>query len=217
MKFSLLIPSQPLRREVSHKTLALLIACTLAATQLTACKSAPVQQRGRQGAIQAASQPATQASTGAAQPTTYTAQQLQANGLGEPVLLRPGATADIILSATWCPVCRQLDQVLLDPALAPYLRGRNLAFLFVNEHQTMEGEQPAAGEYQGDLRPYLLHPEGIVNLPGPAYIWTNRPSGGLQFPTILTANGSMEANDWLMKGLGVPEETLALAYSRASE
>ena len=217
MKFSPSAPSKPLRRQLSYETLALLIAGLVAATQLAACKSAPVMQRERQSGTQAASQAATQANRGAAQPA-FTAQRMEANGLGEPVLLRPGAATDLILSATWCPACKQMDQVLRDPALAPYLRSRNLAFLFVNEHQMMEGttEGPEAGEPRGDLRPYLLHPEVIRSLPGPAYLWTNPSTGHMQFPTILTANGSISELDWLMKRLGVPQETLALAFSRAS-
>jgi hypothetical protein len=223
MKFSLSAPSKPLRRRVSHETFALLIAGLVAATQLAACKSAPVSHPGaaaasmRQSRTKAEGQPATQANRGAAQPA-FSAQRMEANGLGEPVLLRPGAATDLILSATWCPACKQMDQVLRDPALAPYLRSRNLAFLFVNEHQMMEGttEGPEAGEPRGDLRPYLLHPEVIRSLPGPAYLWTNPSTGHMQFPTILTANGSISELDWLMKGLGIPEETLALAFSRAS-
>jgi hypothetical protein len=230
MNFSPFAPSKPLRRRVSHETLALLIAGLVAATQLAACKSAPVPrpgaaaasmpqaQREPQSGSQAASQRATQANSGTAQPNGFTAQRIEANGLGEPVRLRPGAATDLILSATWCPACKQMDQVLRDPALAPYLRGRNLMFLFVNEHQMMEGttEGPEAGEHHGDLSPYLLHPEVIRSLPGPAYLWTDPPTGHMQFPTILTANGLISELDWLMKGLGVPQETLALAFSRAS-
>jgi len=62
----------------------------------------------------------------------------------------------------------------------------------------------------------VLHPETIGSLPGPAYLWTNWPSGHMQFPTILTANGTMGELDWLTKRLGVPQEALALAFSRAS-
>ena len=216
MKFSPSAPSKPLRRQLSYETLALLIAGLVAATQLAACKSAPVMQRERQSGTQAASQAATQANRGAAQPA-FTAQRMEANGLGEPVLLRPGAATDLILSATWCPTCLQMDQVLRDPALAPYLRGRNLVFLFVNEHH-MGGppEGSEAVEHQGDLSPYLLHPDRIRSLPGAAYLWTDPPAGHMQFPTILTANGSISELDWLMKRLGVPQETLALAFSRAS-
>ncbi len=217
MKFSPSAPSKPLRRQLSHETLALLIAGLVAATQLAACKAAPVMQRERQSGTQAASQPAIQANSGAAQSNAITAQRMLANGLGEPVLLRPGAATDLILSATWCPTCLQMDQVLRDPALAPYLRGRNLVFLFVNEHRM--GEPPEgseAVEHQGDLSPYLLHPDRIRSLPGAAYLWTDPPAVPMQFPTLLTANGSMSELDWLMKGLGVPQETLALAFSRAS-
>jgi hypothetical protein len=217
MKFSPSAPSKPLRRRLSHETLALLIAGLVAATQLAACKSAPVAQRERQSGTQAASQPGTQANSFAAQTNAITAQRMLANGLGEAVLLRPGAATDIILSATWCPVCRQMDQVLRDPALAPYLRGRNLVFLFVNEHHM--GEPPEgseAVEHQGDLSPYLLHPDRIRSLPGAAYLWTDPPAEPMQFPTLLTANGSMSELHWLINGLGVPQETLALAFSRAS-
>jgi hypothetical protein len=229
MNFSPFAPSKPLRRRVSHETLALLIAGLVAATQLAACKSAPVPrpgaaaasmpqaQRERQSGSQAASQRATQANSGGAQPNGFTAQRMEANGLGEPVRLRPGAATDLILSATWCPACLQMDQVLRDPALAPYLRGRNLVFLFVNEHQM--GEPPEgseAVEHQSDLSPYLLHPERIRSLPGAAYLWTDPPAEDMQFPTLLTANGPVSVIDWLMKGLGVPQETLTLAFSRAS-
>jgi hypothetical protein len=217
MKLSSSAPSKPLRRRFSHETLALLIAGLVAATQLAACKSAPVPQRERQSGTQAASQPATQANSGATQSNAITAQRMLANGLGEPVLLRPGAATDIILSATWCPTCLQMDQVLRDPALAPYLRGLNLVFLFVNEHHMAEPpEGSEAVEHQGDLSAYLLHPERIRSLPGAAYLWTDPPAGHMQFPTLLTANGSMSELHWLMKGLGVPQETLALAFCRAS-
>jgi hypothetical protein len=218
MKLSPFPPSKSLRRRLSHETLALLIACTVAATQLAACKSAPVPQHERQTGRQAASRPATQATGGAAESPAFTAQRIQANGLGEPALLRPGATTDLILSATWCGACMQMDHVLRDPSLAPYLRGRNLVFLFVSEHQMMEvaTEAPEAGEHYGNLLPYLLHPERIPSLPGPAYLWTDPPPGHMRFPTILTANGSMSELDWLTKALGVPQETLVLAFSRAS-
>ena len=229
MKLSSSAPSKPLRRRLSQETLALLIAGLVAATQLAACKSAPVArpgatfaslpraQRERQSGTPAASQPATQPTRIAAQSPAFTAQRMLPNGLGEPVLLRPGAATDIILSATWCPTCLRMDQVLRDPALAPYLRGRNLVFLFVNEHQMGEPpEGPEAVEHQGGLSPYLLHPERIRSLPGAAYLWTDPPAEDMRFPTLLTANGSMSELDWLMKGLGVPRETLALAFSRAS-
>jgi hypothetical protein len=220
MKFFPFAASKPLR-QLSHETLALLIACMVAATQVAACKSAPVPRPSAAVAplrqAQHERQSGTQANAGAAQPNTFTVQRMQANGLGEPVLLRPGATTDLILSATWCPACMQLDHVLRDPALAPYLRGRNLVFLFVNEHlmaEPPEGSETA--EHRSALSPYLLHPEGIRSLPGPAYLWTDWPGGHVRFPTILTANGSMGALDWLMNGLGVPQETLALAFSRAT-
>jgi hypothetical protein len=229
MNFSPSAPSKPLRRRVSHETLALLIAGLVAATQLAACKSAPVPkpgaaaasmpqaQRERQSGTQATSQPAPQPTRVAAQSPTFTAQRMLPNGLGEPVLLRPSVTTDLILSATWCPTCMEMDRVLRDPALAPYLKGRTLAFLFVNEHQMGEPpEGPEASDELGGLRPYVLHPKTIGSLPGPAYLWTNWPSGPMQFPTILTANGTMSELDWLTKGLGVPQETLVLAFSRAS-
>jgi hypothetical protein len=215
MKLSSFPPSKSLRRRLSHETLALLIACTVAATQLAACKSAPDPQHERQTGRQAASRPATEASSNAAQSPAFTAQRMLPNGLGEPVLLRPGATTDLILSATWCGACMQMDHVLRDPALAPYLRGRNLVFLFMNEHQMMEGTTEAS-EHHAGLLPYLLHPERIPSLPGSAYLWTDPPSGPMRFPTILTANGSMSELDWLTKALGIPQETLALAFSRAS-
>jgi hypothetical protein len=218
MKFSPFSSSKPFRRQLSHERLALLMACMVAATQLTACKSAPVPHHVRQSGTQAASQPAPQATRVAAQTPAFTAQRMLPNGLGEPVLLRPSATTDLILSATWCPTCMHMDRVLHDPAVAPYLKGRTPVFLFVNEHQMMEGttETPEAAAGHHDLRPYVLHPETIGSLPGPAYLWTNWPSGHMQFPTILTANGTMGELDWLTKRLGVPEEILALAFSRAS-
>ena len=217
MKLSPFSSSKPLRRQLSHETLALLMACTVAATQLTACKSAPAPQHVRQSGTQAASQPAPQPTRVAAQSPAFTAQRMLPNGLGEAVLLRPSATTDLILSATWCPTCMHLDRVLRDPALAPYLKGRTLAFLFVNEHQLAQPpEGPEVGDDQGGLHPYVLHPETIGSLPGPAYLWTDWPSGHMQFPTILTANGTMSELDWLTKRLGVPQETLALAFSRAS-
>ena len=218
MKLSPFSSSKPLRHHLSRETLALLLACMVAATQLTACKSAPVPHHVRQSGTQAASQPAPQATRVAAQTPAFTAQRMLPNGLGEPVLLRPSATTDLILSATWCPTCMEMDRVLRDPTVAPYLKGRTPAFLFVNEHQMMEGttEAPEVAAGHHDLRPYVLHPETIGSLPGPAYLWTNWPSGHMQFPTILTANGSMGELDWLTKRLGVPEEILALAFSRAS-
>lgn len=219
MKLSPFSSSKPLRHHLSRETLALLMACMVAATQLTACKSAPVPQHVRQSGTQAASQPAPQPTRVAAQSPAFTAQRMQQDGLGEPVLLRPSATTDLILSATWCPTCMEMDRVLRDPAVAPYLKGRTPAFLFVNEHQMMEGttEAPEVAAEHHDLRPYVLHPETIGSLPGPAYLWTNWPSGHMQFPTILTANGSMGELDWLTKRLGVPQETLVLAFSRVRQ
>jgi hypothetical protein len=217
MKLSPFSSSKPLRRQLSHEMLALLMACMVAATQLTACKSAPVPQHARQSGMPATIQAAPQPTRVVARSPTFTAQRMLPNGLGEPVLLRPGATTDLILSATWCPACMEMDRVLRDPALAPYLKGRTLAFLFVNEHQLAEPHEGSeTGGDQGGLHPYVLHPETIGSLPGPAYLWTDWPSGHMQFPTILTANGRMSEIDWLTKRLGVPQETLVLAFSRAS-
>jgi hypothetical protein len=227
MKLSPFPPSKPFRRRLWRETVPLLIACLAAAAQLTACKAAhvpsrdaasaslPQAQHNMQSGNERASRPVAQANSGATQPSALAAQLMRANGLGESVALRPGATTDLILSATWCGACKQLDHVLRDPAIAPYLRGRSLVFVFLNEH-LMKGAPPEASEDPGDLRSYLLHPEGIRNLPGPAYLLTDPPAGSVQFPTVLTANGSMGGFEWLMKDLGVPEETLALVLSRGS-
>jgi hypothetical protein len=226
MKFSPFAVSNRSRHQRSRETLALLVACLAVATQLAACKSAPVPkpavafatppqaQSPRQTATQPASQPATQSSNGIADRNVFTAQLMKASGLGPAVLLRPAATTDVILTATWCPACMQLEHVLRDPAVAPYLRGRNVAFLFVNEH-LMQGapQELKTGVNPNVLSSYLLHPEGIRNLPGPVYLWTDQPAGQYEFPLVFTANGSMGGLNWLTKGLGVPQETVWRALS----
>ena len=230
MKFSPDAPSKPLRRQLRHETFPLLIASLMVSAQLAACKSAPVPHPGAaraslpharcemQSGTPVVRRPASQTSSGTTQPNLITARPMKANGLGEPVLLRPSSTNDIILSATWCPVCIQLEHVLRDPALAPDLRGRNLVFVFVREHE-MEGEPegPETGEHPAALRSYLQYPERIRNLPGQAFLWTDPPPGEMvYFPTVFTTNGSMNGFEWLIKELGVPQETLALSRSRAS-
>jgi hypothetical protein len=151
---------------------------------------------------------------------------------GEATAIKPASGAEIFFVTSYCPGSEQLMNFLNDPAIAPYLRGRQFRFVLHNEWPTVEQELRDSREYDAaairtmmaKLRSksgsqYLLKPSTLAQLPGASYYGT-WPLQITTIPTVWSTRGYSEVPEWIVQETGIPPK-LALKiltkYKQESE
>jgi len=190
-----------------------------ATTVLTSCDSAPKQTQQEAQRITTPSPPAKPLHIGEIEGVVFAKPTKNGIRLQNDQMLQAGPTEDIVFMATWCPHSLALKRALNDPSVRPYLSGRTISFIFMNEWPTVKSELKdlvAAGKLpaneldsklsmlkQRSGSKYLFDPQFLHDLPGNTYISDRPPSEVTSFPTVMTASGFGDRLSWFANTLGM--------------